>query len=115
MTESYKCGLYHHNLCIMCLVPAEDNIAPEKSPQPPFTLDEKPLPEEVPAPNATCTDIDIGVQLCTAQQASPLENDAKIESSLCNGNAEHHDPTSSNTGDDSTDKDVCKLEITSSV
>ena len=111
MIESYKCG----SLCIVCPVPTEDNIAPEKSPQPPSTLDEKPLPKEVPTPNATCTDIDIGVDLYTAQQASPLENDAKTESLLCNGNAEHHDPASRSTGDDSTDKDVCKLEITSSV
>ena len=99
----------------MCLVPTEDNIAPEKSPQPPSTLDEKPIPEEVPAPNVACTDIDIGVHLYTAQQASPLENDAKTELSLGNGNVEHHDPASSSTGDDSTDKDVCKLEITSSI
>ena len=99
----------------MCLVPTEDNTAPEKSPQPPSTLDEKPIPEEVPAPNVACTDIDIGVHLYTAQQASPLENDAKTELSLGNGNVEHHDPASSSTGDDSTDKDVYKLEITSSV
>ena len=96
-------------------MPTEDNTAPEKSPQPPSTLDEKLLPEEVPAPNVACTDIDIGVHLYTSQQGSPLENDAKTESSLGNGNVEHHDPTNSSTGDDSTEKDVYKLEITSSV
>ena len=94
-------------------MPTEDNTAPEKFPQPLSTLDEKPLPEELPTPNGTCTDIDMGVYLYSAQQASPIEN---TESSL--GNTDYHDPASSSTGDDSTDKDdkdVCKLEITSSL
>ena len=97
----------------MCPVPTENDVAPEKekSPHPP-SASEGDLSQEVPTPTAACTDIDIGIPLYTEQQAS-LEYGAETKSSPC---AEGVNTTAGNNIDgpeESTNQDVCKLEITS--